>query len=307
MAEAQPSEEDCCRLLQDPEFNDAVKILADLEEAVLNRLRVHAAAYKNLEQCKEDTKLSREKGKKAIIGGLVGNVIGGVLMVTGIGLSFVTFGASLGLTIAGSVLSGLGSVTSVGASVGHKVVANQNKKHATLQVKTTSEITKDLLAETNRLEDSLAKALESLKSRHPNIPEERIWALLKDSAPRGNCRLVDTDDPHKVTSENTDAEIQGAIAATPDPEPNSLAESISSSRPHWRRALSLDTIQNVRTAEAQEIQLKELSSHRQAVKTQLLVSENDVPLKMIHGTSSNLGFAKLTTFCATECGHKNVT
>ena len=41
---------------------------------------------------------------KAKVGGATGAVVGGILGIIGFGLSFVTFGASLGLTIAGNVI-----------------------------------------------------------------------------------------------------------------------------------------------------------------------------------------------------------
>jgi uncharacterized membrane protein YgaE (UPF0421/DUF939 family) len=42
-----------------------------------------------------------KKISKAKVGGAAGAIVGGILGIVGFGLSFVTFGASLGLTIAG--------------------------------------------------------------------------------------------------------------------------------------------------------------------------------------------------------------
>lgn len=51
------------------------------------------------------------------VGGSVAAIVGGILAAIGIGLSFVTFGASLGLCIAGGVIGGVGGMVVSGSQI----------------------------------------------------------------------------------------------------------------------------------------------------------------------------------------------
>ncbi|KAK6466184.1 hypothetical protein HHUSO_G36673 [Huso huso] len=67
-----------------------------------------------LDKVDRDCTIAKTTGSSA-------GVVGGVLTIVGIGLAPVTFGASLGLSIAGTVTAVAGSVTSGGAQIGKHV------------------------------------------------------------------------------------------------------------------------------------------------------------------------------------------
>ncbi|CAC5361450.1 unnamed protein product [Mytilus coruscus] len=70
---------------------------------------------------------------KAKIGGSTAGIVGGVMAAVGFGLSFVTFGASLGLTIAGGVIAGVGGAT-LGGSVATDAILSRNRKKAAEEI-----------------------------------------------------------------------------------------------------------------------------------------------------------------------------
>ncbi|KAK1130153.1 apolipoprotein L5-like [Acipenser oxyrinchus oxyrinchus] len=71
-----------------------------------------------LDQVDRDCTIARTAGSSA-------GVVGGVLTIVGIGLAPVTFGASLGLFIAGTVTAVAGAVTGGGAQIGKHVKAGK--------------------------------------------------------------------------------------------------------------------------------------------------------------------------------------
>ncbi|CAC5387502.1 unnamed protein product [Mytilus coruscus] len=68
-----------------------------------------------------------ERISKAKIGGSAAGITGGILAAVGFGLSFVTFGASLGLTIEGGIIAGAGGIT-VGTSVATDAILSRKRK-----------------------------------------------------------------------------------------------------------------------------------------------------------------------------------
>ena len=71
-------------------------------------------------QLKNDVEESYNKSREVTIGGATAAVVG-----TGLLLSPFTFGASLSLTVAGGVLSAIGSIVMAGAEVGYYAVSKQ--------------------------------------------------------------------------------------------------------------------------------------------------------------------------------------
>ena len=74
---------------------------------------------------KQEVEDSYDKSRKARIGGTVATTTRSTLVLIGFGLSFVTLGASLGSTIAGSVLAAAGGITLAGAEVGYEAVSKE--------------------------------------------------------------------------------------------------------------------------------------------------------------------------------------
>lgn len=64
---------------------------------------------------------------KAKVGGATGAVAGGILAITGFVLSFFTFGASLGLVIAGGVIGGTGGAVVSGSQITDAVLSKQRR------------------------------------------------------------------------------------------------------------------------------------------------------------------------------------
>ncbi|XP_053400552.1 uncharacterized protein LOC128557311 [Mercenaria mercenaria] len=104
----------------------------------------------DLDKAYKDIKISK-------IAGQSGCVVGGVLAVVGFGLSFVTFGASLGLCIAGGVIGGAGGVTTGGASIADSVKARDAKKKAEVQLKICNEAFCKILEDCKLVSDKLER------------------------------------------------------------------------------------------------------------------------------------------------------
>ncbi|KAK1150526.1 hypothetical protein AOXY_G33774 [Acipenser oxyrinchus oxyrinchus] len=95
------------------EKQEIEKLLTDLSEIA-----------DGLDKVDRDCTISKTTGSSA-------GVVGGVLNIVGICLAPVTFGASLGLSIAGTVTAVAGAVTSGGAQIGKRVIDNKANKRVT--------------------------------------------------------------------------------------------------------------------------------------------------------------------------------
>ncbi|XP_060556326.1 uncharacterized protein LOC132716992 [Ruditapes philippinarum] len=99
------------------------------------------AAYKNI-------KISKVAGQS-------GCVVGGVLAVIGFGLSFATFGASLGLCIAGGIIGGAGGIVTGGASIADYVKSKKASKNAEAQLEECNTAFNEILKKCNNLSTQL--------------------------------------------------------------------------------------------------------------------------------------------------------
>ncbi len=106
----------------DADFMNSVKVAKEFHQAVISLLAVREATIKNLKKLKNDIVESFSTHSESI-----GSTVREGSMQAGFGLSFITFAASLGLTIAPAVL-GAEANTGAGARIGHKVVADQSLK-----------------------------------------------------------------------------------------------------------------------------------------------------------------------------------
>lgn len=77
--------------------------LIEYEECLLEWIALCSQVVIQLNSLADNLDEHFQKIAKAKIGGSAAGIVGGVMAIVGFGLSFVTFGASLGLSIAGIV------------------------------------------------------------------------------------------------------------------------------------------------------------------------------------------------------------
>ena len=98
------------KLLELEEFLSKLKEIGSKTIQELEKLIVKAKAEEEKKHHGRNTKIANISGSSAAITGVI-------LGAVGFGLSFVTFGASLELTVAGTALGGAGGLTVAGANV----------------------------------------------------------------------------------------------------------------------------------------------------------------------------------------------
>lgn len=74
--------------------------------------------------------VSYDKSRKAIIAGSVLCTVGSTLCIVGTGMGFVTFGASVGLVIPGTLIAAAGGIIFASADLGYNRKAKDRLKHA---------------------------------------------------------------------------------------------------------------------------------------------------------------------------------
>ncbi|XP_060570678.1 uncharacterized protein LOC132728967 [Ruditapes philippinarum] len=82
----------------------------------------------------------------------------GVLAVVGFGLSFVTFGASLGLCIAGGIIGGAGGIVTGGASIADAVKSSRTRKMAKAELDKCDTAFNKILMKCNMVSAQLERA-----------------------------------------------------------------------------------------------------------------------------------------------------
>ncbi|XP_032834594.1 uncharacterized protein LOC116956854 [Petromyzon marinus] len=135
-----------------------------------------------LRKRKRDGNISKVTGSSA-------GIAGGIMLITGFALIPVTFGASLGLSIAGTAMGVAGSITAAGASIAVTVMNKASTKEA------TENIEKDKIAG-----EKLAKVVESVSSAASEFEVVTMGTLLakRVCAKGGTEAPVDTAETAKV-------------------------------------------------------------------------------------------------------------
>ncbi|CAC5423580.1 unnamed protein product [Mytilus coruscus] len=109
-----------------------------------------------------------KKIAKAKVFGSVTSIGGGILAGIGFGLSFATFGASLGLTLAGSIIAGAGGATVGGSMITDAVLSIKRRKSA-----------QDILDEYNtiikELTDECIEIGQLMEKKNVNMEDCEHW------------------------------------------------------------------------------------------------------------------------------------
>ena len=162
------------QLVEDPEFDDAIKVANDLKQSLRDSLSSRRTTLANLRLMKQEVEESYNKSRKARIGGAVAATTGSALAVVGFGLSFVTLGATLGLTIAGGTLAAAGGITLAGAGIGYYVVSQDTLKHA----QNACDVDRDLMKKVENNGKKFTRRIESLAKKY-NTSSDGIYEIIK--------------------------------------------------------------------------------------------------------------------------------
>ncbi len=121
-----------------------------------------------LKELKTQVEVSYNKSRKAKIAGSSTAITGTLIAVIGLGLSPVTLGASLGLTVTGGIIAGAGGITNGGAAIGYAV---KSRKILNIANKACKED-----------QERLKKAVEVAKQLDSLLAEEKKGSLVKREA-----------------------------------------------------------------------------------------------------------------------------
>ncbi|KAK1159447.1 apolipoprotein L5-like [Acipenser oxyrinchus oxyrinchus] len=112
--------EEACRRIE--LLKEFVQMYEKKKQEIEEHLTQLSEIADGLDKVDRDCTIAKTTGSSA-------GVVGGVLTIVGIGLAPVTFGVSLGLSIAGTVTAVAGAITSGGAQIGkHVSDGNDNKR-----------------------------------------------------------------------------------------------------------------------------------------------------------------------------------
>lgn len=165
-------------LLDDDEWNEASEVGHSLKEMIDDYLQnAKPQAVAELTDLKEAIEKSYDDSRKARIAGTTATVTGSVIAITGFGLSFVTLGASLGLTVVGAVLAAAGGVTISGAEIGYLAVSRKKLKKTEKACQENNKKMQEIQERGEKYSD----LIESLHKRHPTFTMENIFHLLRQA------------------------------------------------------------------------------------------------------------------------------
>ena len=115
-----------------------------------------------LEEQRDDIlKIVRDVRIAKIAGSATSLVVGGALTITGLILIPFTFGASIGLTLAGAGVGALGTATSFGAAIVSKVMTSSRLKEANEHIKLDQQLSSNV----NNIAIKYNKALQSAQRK----------------------------------------------------------------------------------------------------------------------------------------------
>lgn len=163
------------KLVQDPEFNQTLSIVYELNIALIKVLNTREVTLTTLSKLKKNIEENHNIAQKVKLGGKVITAAGSVVSLAGFGLSFFTYGASLGLTGVGSALYGVGGVTCAAIEIGNLAITQRDLKKAQIILDTDRE----MMENAKKLDDKLANLIRSLEHKYPTIPSNDIKELVR--------------------------------------------------------------------------------------------------------------------------------
>ena len=117
-------------------------------------------------QCHEDN------SRIATLVGASASIVGGGLAIAGGVSAFFTFGASLGLTVVGGAISGVGGATLLGTEITNGVLRSGKFKEVERAVEKDKDATSELVEKLEKLEGILKERNELIeKNRNVKIPK----------------------------------------------------------------------------------------------------------------------------------------
>ena len=163
------------QLVEDPEFDDALKAVTDLKQSLKDSLSYRETTLDNLRKMKKEVEDNYDKSRQVLVGGTAATTTGSVLSIIGFGLSFVTAGASLSLTVAGGILAATGGAAVAGAELVYYIVSNNTLKNA----QTACNVDREKMEKVEANGRKFSNHIESLAAKH-NTSSGHIYEIIRD-------------------------------------------------------------------------------------------------------------------------------
>ncbi|CAC5364656.1 unnamed protein product [Mytilus coruscus] len=152
--------------------------MKDLEKILLNWFERAKSVIETLEVLAEELDVHFTRISKAKIGGSAVGIVGSVVGIVGIALTPFTFGASLGLTIAGGAVAGIGGATVGGSLIADNVLSKKTKTKAEGHLSDYSNSIKTIKEKCL----DMSRRLKNIKTLEDNFPD---WVLFWTKFVRG--------------------------------------------------------------------------------------------------------------------------
>ena len=163
------------QLVENPEFDDALKAVTDLKLSLKDSLSYRETTLANLRKMKKEVEDNYDKSRQVLVGGTAATTTGSVLSIIGFGLSFVTAGASLSLSVAGGILAATGGAAVAGAKLTYYIVSNNTLKNA----QTACNVDREKMEKVEANRRKFSNHIESLAAKH-NTSSGHIYEIIRD-------------------------------------------------------------------------------------------------------------------------------
>ena len=162
------------QVVEDPEINDAVKEVTDHIKNLENLLSQREISLANLRTMKQEVEDSYNESRKSCFHGSLATAAGSTLSIIGYGLTPVTAGGSLALSVLGGVLAASG-----GAYTAYSEIKYYNVSQNTLkQAQNACDVDRAFMTKVGADEKKLVCHIESLAKKH-NTSSDSIYDAIK--------------------------------------------------------------------------------------------------------------------------------